>query len=244
MQDTVQKETVLDAIQNKVLDKDNLAAKYADVKIGVIPFSPELKEAIGSGGFLSNDTVIKRQEVIRGIDTLTSTPIHFEVTLKMQYMPRSEAEVEISVLQPISYCVLEVGDRDSLKYFCTKRIGNAGDERLSGLYSIGVGGHVEDGESLTDAFYREMKEEVAVDTEDIFTVKRLGYIYDGSTEVGKVHLGFVFLVSLNHNNIMVKDTDKLTGEWVTMKQLDQFAKAGKLEKWSELCIDVLKKGIK
>lgn len=230
--------------QNKQLDKEALAAKYGDTKVGVVALTPELKTALGNGGFISPDTMIERNGATPGAASITKTPIHFDVSTKMDYRLRCEAEIDEDYLQPIPYCILETGERDAIKYFCTKRIGSGGDERLSGLRSIGLGGHVDDGETPTNAFYRELQEEVGVSAVDIFTVKRLGYIYDNTTAVGKVHLGLVYVVSLKHSNVRVKETDKLSGEWLNLSTLEDIRKNGKLESWSEMCVDVLKKAQK
>lgn len=230
--------------QNKILHKDELKMKYGDTKIGVIELKREVKEAIKEGGFLPRDTYVatlRRPEDGMGV---VFSPLSYYATMNMEYMPRYEAEVSKTYIQPIVYCLLKYTDKESREatYFCMDRIGDDGDARLTDMSSIGVGGHVDDGESVVDAFYRELKEEVGIEQEHIMNATRMGYIYDPTTNVGKVHLGIVFLIELVTNEIEVAEKDKLRGCWVTFDHLEQLRDEGKLESWSDLCVDELREG--
>ena len=54
------------------------------------------------------------------------------------FLPRDEMENDPSKKQIIAYCVIEKGD----SVFMTKRLKKQTEKRLHGLFSIGVGGHI------------------------------------------------------------------------------------------------------
>ena len=224
-------------IQDVILKQEDLDAKYGNTKVGAIKLFPEINDLIGKGKFIPH-----RQSYVtylKGTRSITST-LNLAIHSNMEYLPRCKVELDETFLQPINYVVLKYRDSENSgwKYFCTKRIGG-GEARLTGLYAIGIGGHVDGGEDLVDSMYRELAEEVGLVQDDITYYERLGYIYDQSTAVGRVHLGLVVVMKLQNNKITVKEKDKLTGEWVTLDTLRGYAKEGKLESWSEIILDKL-----
>ncbi|MBN2511598.1 MAG: hypothetical protein JXB18_01545, partial [Sedimentisphaerales bacterium] len=118
-----------------------------------------------------------------------------------RFMPRSLAEKDPSFKQIIPY-VLMACDGKYLSYVRGKR---AGETRLVGNRSIGIGGHINptDDMALFGDFYetylnavkREVEEEVTVSTK--FTNQIVALLNDDSNEVGSVHLGVVHLWTLN-----------------------------------------------
>ncbi|BAU58765.1 hypothetical protein HH1059_20580 [Halorhodospira halochloris] len=112
------------------------------------------------------------------------------------WLERSQAEYDHAYKQLIAYVRL----RDSQgSYAVYKRQGS--EQRLHGLWSVGLGGHVDEGDcsaaddsdaakALERAAYRELEEEL-----NGFTPERLeflGLINEEKTEVGLVHLGMVW----------------------------------------------------
>lgn len=90
------------------------------------------------------------------------------------------------------------------------RRGRAGEEhRLHGDYSIGVWGHIlfEDssltGNTYTQGIYRELNEEVFIDTG--FCKDIAGLINDDSNDAGKVHFGIVHFVRLTEPRVYAKE---------------------------------------
>lgn len=107
------------------------------------------------------------------------------------FVDRPQAEVSSDFVQLIPYCVIIRGR----EIFCYRRKGSEG--RLTGLFSCGVGGHINphDGESPYYAgLKRELQEELGLELVD--NPPAQAFIYDDSNAVGKVHLGVVHLIRI------------------------------------------------
>ena len=163
-----------------------------------------------------------------------------------RFMPRSQAEVDPSFKQIIPYVIMAC-DGKYLTYVRGKR---AGETRLVGNRSIGIGGHInpaDDEIPLFDtnfrkmyftAVEREVAEEVSVEanhTDNADSIVAL--LNDESNEVGSVHLGIV--------HYWVLDEPKVTRREQMITQMD-FMRPEELQKvrdtmetWSGLCLDGL-----
>ena len=186
----------------------DLKAKYGDEKVWVVR-SDEVK-TYSDGPFFDDDQIdfcIKNGED------------------KLRY----EVENDPSYKQIIPYAIVT---DDHYHYFCTHRL--AGDGRLTGKYSIGTGGHMKPGETLTEALFRELNEEVGITPDDMTSIIRTGYILDNSSEVNSVHLGVVYIIGVNNTqNVVVQEKEKLSGEWIDGNTLATLFNSDALESWSE-----------
>jgi predicted NUDIX family phosphoesterase len=110
------------------------------------------------------------------------------------FAERPAAEENPAWKQLIPYCVLARGP----ELFCVERQRTQGERRLHGLWSIGLGGHVnpEDGSGpglLRRALRRELDEELAIDWPlALGPACLLGLLNDDGNAVGQVHAGLVF----------------------------------------------------
>ena len=105
-----------------------------------------------------------------------------------RFEPRAAMERDPRFKQVIPYLVL----RDRGRYFLMRRTRAGGDERLHDRFSIGVGGHLNPGDvDLAGGLAREWTEELAADFVPEFRL--LGLLNDDETEVGRVHLGVVYV---------------------------------------------------
>lgn len=150
------------------------------------------------------------------------------------FLPRDAAENDPAYKQIIPYITLCRGE----EVFSTRRLSKGGEQRLHGKLSLGLGGHINalDDDSpgiFRRGLYRELGEE-AFYTPVGELVPR-GVINDDTTEVGQVHLGFFF--TLEVSDAAVRETEKLTGEWLKKAELP--ALAGQMESWSEIIIPAL-----
>lgn len=116
------------------------------------------------------------------------------------WLERAQAVHDETHLQLIPYLVL----RDAAGHlWCYQR--GAGDARLHGRCSSGVGGHVEAEDAvdrevntpdfdatLQRALLRELAEELGAGPTDLAKLHLLGLIYEGHTPVGRVHLGLLY----------------------------------------------------
>ena len=121
------------------------------------------------------------------------------------------------------------------KIFGTLRRG--GDSRLQGMLSLGLGGHMDAGEDMDTALYRELNEEVGLTPEDIVTAKYCGSIYSEATEVDSVHLGLVYVLITNNDTLECLEKDTLEGRWYSATELAQLRGEGRMESWSEMIFD-------
>jgi predicted NUDIX family phosphoesterase len=151
-------------------------------------------------------------------------------------MPRSEVEDDPAYQQIIPYVVFRHEDR----YLLTHRLKASSEKRLRQLYSLGVGGHInpgdlDHGDPIADGLKREWEEEVVY--EGRFETRLLGLINDDSSPVSKVHLAVVFLIDGDRPEITIRETDKLSGELLTLDEMRIYYLA--MESWSQLVYDRL-----
>ncbi len=152
------------------------------------------------------------------------------------FMPRSDVEEDPSYQQIIPYVVFRHRDR----YFLTRRLKASSEKRLRQQYSLGIGGHInpgdlEGGDPVYDGLRREFQEEVVYDGS--FEATLLGLINDESSPVSKVHLAVVFLLDGDRDAIAIRETDKLSGELLTLDEMRIFYLS--MESWSQMVYDRL-----
>jgi predicted NUDIX family phosphoesterase len=141
-------------------------------------------------------------------------------------------EQDPSFKQVIPYLVL----RDGPRWFLMQRTRAGVDTRLHDRWSIGVGGHLNPGDAgIEGGLLREWHEEL--DASFVPTFRFVGVLNDDTTPVGSVHLGVVFSADAGGRPVAVRETDKLTGGFVTDQ--DVAAVAGRLETWSAIVFDHL-----
>jgi len=149
-----------------------------------------------------------------------------------RYEPRSTMEQDPSFKQIIPYLVL----RDGRRYFLMQRTRAGGDPRLHGHYSIGVGGHLNPGDSgLLGGLHREWQEELVARFVPPFRLVAL--LNDDTTPVGAVHLGAVYVADAGGRPVAIRETDKLTGTFAEPAAVG--AIRDRLETWSTLVFDFL-----
>src|SRR3989475_11804478 len=133
------------------------------------------------------------------------------------FKPRAEVENDPSFQQIIPYVVFRHRDR----YLLTHRLRASSERRLRKQYSLGIGGHINPGDlsagdPIADGLKREWEEEAAY--EGRFDATLLGLLNDDSSPVSRVHLGVVFLVEGDTDNIAIRETEKLAGDKLTLNE--------------------------
>lgn len=149
------------------------------------------------------------------------------------WLQRGQAETDERYKQIIPYVIVRFGSQ-IIRY---ERAGT--EDRLHGLFSIGIGGHIarEDyGYGLSVC--REIREEIGVTTYEVPPV--VGLVDDNSTPVGRVHVGVVHILDIPREAKL--NFDELRNpQWVghdeAMKDLNGY------EVWSKLCLRHLEKVI-
>lgn len=213
------------------MTREQAAQKYGDNKIMTVPKS------------LITTLIDEKFDSVESIMMINRN-------LKPAY--RRDAEFDTENLQVIPYMIIVGADLESesgdLCVFTTHRIG--GDNRLVGKYSIGTGGHIENGEAIGNAIVRELMEEVGLDQYHWFDLSGnaaafshagtadVAIIYDESSEVNSVHAGLILVCTVEDmNHVAVSEPDKLEGEWIKVEDLftDYDAK-GLLEDWSHIAL--------
>lgn len=158
------------------------------------------------------------------------------ISTRSFFKPRAEVEEDPTYQQIIPYVVFRHGDR----YFLTRRLKASSEKRLRQQYSLGVGGHInpEDlhgGDPLLEGMRREWEEEVVYEGD--FDAHLLGLINEESAPVSRVHLGVVFLVDGTSPDIAIRETDKLSGELLTLEEMRIYFLG--MESWSQIVYEEL-----
>jgi predicted NUDIX family phosphoesterase len=156
------------------------------------------------------------------------------------FLPRTQAEQDPTHKQIIPYVLLAFGDQ-VLYYVRGKK---AGEQRLVAKGSIGIGGHMNEGDEslfvLDEAAYRagverEVNEEIKIDTQ--FEDRIVALLNDDTTEVGRVHLGIVHVFKLAEPKIEKREAMITNLAFLGKDEL--LSRRASLETWSQLCLDSL-----
>ncbi len=153
------------------------------------------------------------------------------------FVPRAEAEEDPSLKQLIPYLVVTAGGK-LLHY---RRGSGSGETRLLKKGSVGIGGHINDGDGLGEGFdaaayqralMRELQEELVISTP--FIERPLALLNDDSNPVGAVHLGIVHQCQLASSEVTANEEAIAELGFLTLEEL-----AGchdQLETWSQLVV--------
>ena len=145
---------------------------------------------------------------------------------------RGDMESDPTFKQVIPYLVV----RDGSRYFLMRRSRAGLDARLHDRYSIGVGGHLTEGDGgLAGGLRREWHEEIEADFAPDFQL--VGLLNDDSTEVGRVHVGVVYTAETGGRPVAVREVDKLSGTMASRDEVN--AVVDRMESWSALVFDFL-----
>ena len=156
------------------------------------------------------------------------------------FLPRPTAEQDPTHKQLIPYLVLRHGNR----VLCYTRGKSGGEARLHAKMSIGIGGHINDGDThaahFDEAAYnraveRELHEELEI--LGAYRQRPVALLNDDSNEVGRVHLGVVHLVDVDSPGIRPREDAIRDLAFLTAEELQQ--KRDHLESWSQIVADAL-----
>jgi predicted NUDIX family phosphoesterase len=152
------------------------------------------------------------------------------------FLSRAIAETDETHKQIIPYIAICHGNRHLL----LKRSSKQSEARLHNKLSLGIGGHINDGElkpGVSDlvgaGMLRELNEEVSLKGQ--YTVQAAGVIYDPSTAVSRVHLGIVFRVNCESAEFTLGEPELMSGDWTEREKLKEFLPL--METWSQLLVN-------
>lgn len=156
-----------------------------------------------------------------------------------EFVYRYLAEGNPKYRQLIPYIICGVNG----KFFGTRRLAKSGEPRLINNIALGIGGHInpEDAKHkfgvIIGAVERELKEEIIIPAHSSFELHYIGFINDTSNEVGKDHLGIVFVANIrtSFGEVEVKETDKLEAVILDYDSLSE--NYDSLENWSKIIYD-------
>jgi predicted NUDIX family phosphoesterase len=153
------------------------------------------------------------------------------------FRSRATVEEDPGYKQIIPYVVV----RHAGRYLLMRRTNKQTESRLHGKYSLGIGGHINDLETLGSeqniihaGLERELDEEVHVmGRRESLTLR--GIISDDSTPVGQVHLGLVFVMETDSPDFTVREAELMTAEWAAPEFLREVQE--RMETWSQIVVE-------
>ena len=156
------------------------------------------------------------------------------------FLPRAQAESDPAYKQIIPYALIAFEDR-VLYYVRGKK---AGEQRLVAKGSIGIGGHMNEGDESLFAWdeqayragvEREVNEEIKIDAQ--FEDRIVALLNDDTTDVGRVHLGIVHVFKLAEPK--VEKREAMITNLAFLSKAELGARRDSLESWSQICVDLL-----
>jgi len=200
------------------LNKEKVFIKKEDEKILVVPRNKILPD----GSFT-------------GIKKVSFGDYEKLIDKNKQFLWRSQVEENSNFKQIIPYLIFSFNN----KLFLMKRKNSANETRLKNKYSFGIGGHIRQDDignrTIFDWAKREFNEEVLY--KGSLKITPVGLLNDDGNEVGKVHIGFVFLLVGDNGNIQVK-SELQEGCLLSVHQCQPFYT--QMESWSQFVFNHLK----
>lgn len=146
------------------------------------------------------------------------------------FIDRPIAEVSPQYKQIIPYVIIRHDD----SFFLLQRTRKQTEARLHDKFSIGIGGHVNpETPELVDGLLKELDEEVTIDGD--YEISFAGILNDDTSDVGRVHLGTVFVLDSATREVRVAETEKMVGRWATIRELESLYAS--METWSQIVFD-------
>jgi predicted NUDIX family phosphoesterase len=216
---------------------------------------------------IKNALVTNKQEVLDisydelrpGIRIIDKYPLKDPslLELKFRLADRALCETDLNLLQLLPYITLV--DTNTNKVFVYKRGESGNEERLVGLHSIGVGGHIEEApgpySNIDDVIamniVREINEEVGIDITANFYGRiqwmlnndRYTIMYAPDEPVGQYHLCFWMILKISIDDFGDHEHNVITeGTWLSVEELQLLSNSNSasLEGWSKHCLVMLK----
>ncbi len=167
------------------------------------------------------------------------------------FVPRPEAEDNPAWKQPIPYCLVTQGEQ----LLTVRRTRGQSERRLHGLWSIGLGGHVQaedrgSGPLFENSLRRELEEELAIPGLDRLQPRFLGLLNDDSNPVGRVHVGLVYRLEVpsprapdsapQQKSVRIRETSKMTGGFRSLVgSQNLWQDRSRFETWSRILLEAL-----
>ncbi|MDO8628742.1 MAG: 2'-deoxycytidine 5'-triphosphate deaminase [Nanoarchaeota archaeon] len=148
---------------------------------------------------------------------------------------RYDCEEDEEVLQPIPYVIVMNQRGEVLSYVRASDINLYGDKRLFGKHSIGLGGHIEPGETIEQAAQRELQQELKT-AGTTYQLQPQGTLYTRRVDVDKVHLGIIYVLPIRGTAAPnFSEGSAKAGKMVSIATL-QHDTNGLYESWSNILI--------
>jgi predicted NUDIX family phosphoesterase len=162
--------------------------------------------------------------------------IYDKLVRHVAFARRGLLEEDPTRKQLIPYCVLTNG----ADVFVMRRKSAQTEARLHDKLSFGVGGHINPDDArkndtkdvIHGGMLQELHEELFVPDE--LHPRYVGTLNDDTNEVGRVHLGVVYVCEAPRDAVSVRETEKMVGEWYGPDALE--AASERLETWSQLLL--------
>jgi len=155
------------------------------------------------------------------------------------FRKRSELEEDPSFKQIIPYAMISNNE----SFFLFKRTSNQTEKRLHNKFSLGIGGHMNPGNSneskeqyLISELKRELFEEIKL-LKGCFMkeIEFMGFINDDTIPVSRVHLGLLYHIRVSNKDVVVNETDMMTADWIDKPDLAEFYEG--METWTKIAFD-------
>lgn len=178
-----------------------------------------------------------------------------------RFVDRDTAERTPAWKQWIPYCFLRCQGQGEAGVFCVRRTRGQSEARLHGLWSIGLGGHIEPvddhqpalagwpAEARAEAFFaaalhRELTEELSIQQGLAIEPRLLGLLNDDATQVGEVHAGLVYVwdvplpLPAAQRAVGVGEIGKMAGGFTSLVEFDElWHNPQQFESWSRFLLD-------
>ena len=157
------------------------------------------------------------------------------------WIPRQEAENDSSVRQIIPYVLVT---NFQGHFACYQRKGS--ESRLHGLWSCGIGGHVEAcdrrktlKDTIEAGVLRELYEEFGGFKLNTVQNNVIGTIHEDQTQVGHHHIGIVYSVKISSERPLVPSAELHSFRWISSNDFKSYD----FETWTTLALSLHLEGL-